>query len=141
MVIYKKALIVDDDRIAILTLERLLGDLDFKVSSAKNGHDAWTILLEEHPFLIILDWVMPIVDGLELCKRIRAAHEGFERKPYIIALSSKDDGAHKAQFLAAGADDYVTKPFDRLELTARIEAGWRRLVWEEETLARQRETC
>lgn len=135
----RKALIADDERIAILTLERLLNDLDFEVSTAENGHDAWAILLEERPSLIILDWVMPLVDGLELCRRIRAAQESFERTPYIIALSSKDGGEHKAEFLAAGADDYVTKPFDRLELSARIEAGWRRLVWEEETLARQKE--
>jgi sigma-B regulation protein RsbU (phosphoserine phosphatase) len=138
MKLKRKALIADDERIAILALERLLTDLDFEVSTAQNGREAWPILLEERPSLIILDWVMPLVDGLELCKRIRAAQDTFERTPYIIALSSKDGGEQKARFLAAGADDYVTKPFDRLELSARIEAGWRRLVWEEETLSRQK---
>jgi phosphoserine phosphatase RsbU/P len=134
----RNALIVDDDRVSVLTLASLLSDLYFEVSSAENGHDAWTILRDGHPWLIILDWVMPLIDGLELCKRIRAEQETFKIKPYIIAVSSKDDGTDKAQFLEAGADDYVTKPFDRQEMMARVEAGWRRLLWEEEMLARQR---
>lgn len=129
------ALIVDDDRVAVLTLASLLNDLYFEVSSADNGHDAWTILKDGYPWLIILDWVMPLVDGVELCKRIRAEQETFSIKPYIIAVSSKADATDKAQFLEAGADDYVTKPFDRREMMARVEAGWRRLLWEGEMLA------
>jgi len=137
----KKALIADDDRVTKLTLERLLQTLGFEVSSAKNGLDAWTIVTDEHPPLIIVDWVMPFIDGLELCRRIREIHDEFPITPYVIAVSSHDRSEDKIKFLTAGADDYVCKPIDRQEMVARVEAGWRRLKWEDEQLCNIKRAC
>jgi diguanylate cyclase (GGDEF)-like protein len=94
------------------------------VIAAENGAKAWEILQQENaPDLLILDWMMPGIDGLELCRRIRER----QRSPYqyILLVTGKDDKQDVVKGLEAGADDYLTKPFDSGELRARVEVGKR----------------
>ena len=84
------------------------------------------------PQMLILDWVMPKIDGVELCRRIRARN----RAPYqyILLVTAKDDKQDKISGLEAGADDYLTKPFDRSELHARLRAGRRILALQDDLI-------
>ncbi len=121
-------LIVDDDPIALEMLQTTLEKAGHKVSSARNGHEALARLEQEPIRMVITDWVMEPMDGLQLCRAIRSRH--FSHYVYIIMLSARDERANIAQGLAAGADDFVTKPFDPAELAARIKAGQRILSLE-----------
>ena len=95
--------------------------------AVENGTQAWELLQGEvTPDLLILDWMMPGIDGIELCRRLRARE--VDRYQYILLISGKDEKRDVVQGLDAGADDYLTKPFDAGELHARIRAGNRVLL-------------
>jgi len=122
-----KILIAEDDATSRLILERVLTKWGYDVVSAKDGDEAWALLNQgDAPTLLLLDWVMPGRDGVEICKELR---EGDLRSfPfYIILLTGKDRKQDIVKGLNAGANDYVTKPFDNDELHARIGVG-RRVV-------------
>jgi two-component system cell cycle response regulator len=104
------------------------------VLTAEDGEEAWRLLQgPDPPPLALLDWMMPGVHGVEVCRRVREA----AREPYIyiILLTGKDDTADVALGLEAGADDYLTKPFDNAELQARLKTGRRVLALQEEAIA------
>lgn len=116
----KKILITEDD-IAILELIELYLDKDkYKVIFAMNGEEALEKFHKEHPDLIILDINMPVKNGIDVCKEIRE----ISLVP-IIFVTSRDESKDVVEGLMAGADDYVTKPFDCDVLLARIEANLR----------------
>lgn len=117
-----RILIADDDQICLKMLEGILPEWGYEVVSAINGTMAWQILQEkEAPKLAILDWAMPGLDGLEVCRRVR---QGETQTPaYMILLTARDAKADVVAGLAAGANDFVSKPFDREELRARIQVG------------------
>lgn len=121
-----KILIAEDDKTSRMILEDILDRWGHEVVSTANGDEALAALQSpDAPRLAILDWVMPGMDGLEVCKRLR---EVETRLPtYIIFLTVLDRKKDIVVGLEAGADDYVTKPFDENELRARINAG-RRIV-------------
>jgi PAS domain S-box-containing protein len=123
-------LVADDDPIFQRLLAGLLGGWGYEVAVANDGDEAWTQLQTPNgPRLAILDWMMPGVDGLELCRRIRE-----ERKTdyvYILLMTAKKDSNGLFTVMEAGADDYVTKPFDSQELRLRLRAGCRILESEE----------
>jgi two-component system, cell cycle response regulator len=97
------------------------------VITAENGAEAWKLLQQRHtPDLLILDWIMPGVDGIEVCRRIREKQR--DRYQYILLVSGKDEKQDVVAGLEAGADDYLTKPFDIGELRARLRAGKRILA-------------
>src|SRR5581483_886299 len=110
-----KVLIAEDDRVTRRMLEVMLSEWGYEVSFACDGLGAWQKLEEQDaPRLALLDWVMPGMDGLEVCRQVR---KGAERPyTYILLVTSKGDRQHLLEGLAAGADDYLAKPFDVNEL-------------------------
>jgi phosphoserine phosphatase RsbU/P len=124
-----RALIADDDRIATTLLSRALKQSQFDVSLAHDGESAWTIIKTVAPQLAILDWMMPVLDGPGLCRRIR--QDPATAHMYLILLTSRDSRADVVAGLDSGADDYLIKPFDADELRARVQVGVRVLTLQE----------
>ena len=117
-------LIAEDDPIFRRILESWFKKWHYAVTAVGNGLDAWEVLQTENaPQLAILDWMMPGMDGIELCSKIRSRKHGTYR--YVLLLTAKDDKQDVIAGLEAGADDYLTKPFDVDELRARVRAGRR----------------
>lgn len=124
----QRILIVDDERQIVRVLSRGLMTKGYDVHVAADGEAALQTFSDWHPHLIVTDLSMPNMDGLELCRRLRA----FSDVP-IIVLSVKGEERAKVEALDAGADDYVTKPFGMDELLARVRATLRRVPDAEET--------
>jgi sigma-B regulation protein RsbU (phosphoserine phosphatase) len=117
-----RILIAEDDRMSCHLLQRNLTRWGHEVTVTSNGSDAWNALNEANaPHLAILDWMMPGMDGVEVCRRLRAVEKHVP--VYVILLTAKGRKADIVEGLIAGANDYVTKPFDREELQARIRVG------------------
>ena len=117
-------LIAEDDPIFRRVLENWLTRWNYGVTSLENGLDAWSVLQhKDAPQMVILDWMMPGLDGIELCRRIRD-HKGGPYK-YVLLLTAKGSKEDVVAGLEAGADDYLTKPFDLNELRARVRTGKR----------------
>jgi len=114
-------LVVDDDRHVLEGLSALLESRGYRVQTADDGERALEAVSTERPSVVLLDLVMPGMDGVEVCRRLRA----WSRVP-IVVLSARTDERQKVDALDAGADDYVTKPFATDELLARIRAALRR---------------
>ncbi|GAC1650362.1 MAG: response regulator transcription factor [Herpetosiphon sp.] len=121
-----RVLVIDDEPSVRAFIERNLVARGFAVTLASHGHDALAKWTEECFALVILDIMMPSMDGIEVCRRIRRT----SNVP-IIVLTALDDEADKIQALDQGADDYLTKPFGVGELLARIRALLRRSQWTE----------
>ena len=119
-----KILIVEDDRDIVEMIEYNLREEGYETLSALNGEDGVELASKEHPDLIILDIMLPIMDGFEVCRALRS-NDITARIPIII-LSAKSQETDKVVGLELGADDYVTKPFSPRELIARIRAILRR---------------
>jgi DNA-binding response OmpR family regulator len=119
-------LIADDDPTMLLLLEHVLEGLKWTFDTADTGGDAWTAWERlRHP-LVVLDIEMPGMDGLEVCRRIRAADP--ERRTFVLIVTGRDRAADLEQVLAAGADDYVTKPTSGQRLLARMRIAQRRMA-------------
>ena len=130
-------LVAEDDSMFRHVLQKALSNWGYNVIAVEDGSKAWHILEgDDSPKLLVLDWMMPGLDGVELCRRIRS------RKPapysYILLLTAKDNKRDLVNALNAGADDYLTKPFDVSELEARLLVGKRILALQAE-LIRTRE--
>ncbi|MBC7247415.1 MAG: response regulator transcription factor [Actinobacteria bacterium] len=117
----KTILIADDDPNIRRLIAELMASEGYRVLTAEDGEEAMRICEEEHPDLIILDIIMPKVDGMEVCRRLRD-----ETAAPIIFLTAKDDITDLVSGLAIGGDDYITKPFKGAELIARVKAALRR---------------
>lgn len=123
-----KILVVDDDELTLATLEHALRRHGHEVETATNGRDALEKLKLGACRLVISDWEMPQMSGVELCRAIRGGD--FPGYIYTILLTSRDAAADAVQGLAAGADDFVTKPFNPAELAQRVRTGERILALE-----------
>jgi len=122
-----KTLIAEDEAVSRRLLQASLTRWGYDAIVAQDGAEAWTALQADNPpSLLILDWLMPGMDGIDICRRLREREQ--ENPPYIILLTSKADKGDVIQGLEAGADDYVTKPFDSGELRARVQVGARLLT-------------
>lgn len=120
----EKILIAEDDPISRKVLCTALQKRDFKVNAVENGLEAWEVLKKRNaPQLVILDWMMPEMDGVEVCRRVR--NKKSSDYIYIIFLTAKGQRDDFSEGMSAGADDYITKPFDSQELIARIKVGQR----------------
>src|SRR3989304_8141399 len=117
----ERILVVDDEPRFVRLVEANLQTEGFEVIKAKNGQQAIDLTVSEKPDLILLDVMMPEMDGFAVCERIRE----FSNVP-IIMLTAKGDEEHKVRGLNLGADDYVVKPFSANELIARVQAVLRR---------------
>jgi CheY-like chemotaxis protein len=117
------------------TLGRRLEQWGYEVSAAENGEAAWRLFQDKDaPALAIVDWMMPLIDGPTLCRRVRTVTSG--RPVYLILLTARDTSADVVAGLEAGADAYIGKPFDHEELRARLLAGERILRLETELATR-----
>ncbi|MGA2358726.1 MAG: diguanylate cyclase [Terriglobales bacterium] len=130
-----QALVVDDSAV----YRKLIGDhlrsWGFGVTLAESGSEAGRILEQpDAPKLVLLDWVLPDLDGIELCQRIRQAGSSSPYT-YVILLTSKEGRQNMLQAMQAGADDYLAKPFDELELKARLLVGKRILDLQEQLVS------
>lgn len=119
-----KVLVVDDEEEIRNLLEIYLMNEGYKVIKASDGEEALKIIENEKVQLIILDVMMPKLDGIETCKRIRE-----KMSIPILMLSAKSEDMDKIQGIMTGADDYITKPFNPLELTVRVKALLRRAYY------------
>lgn len=118
-------LVVDDSPIYRKLMQQSLASEPHRVLVAKDGCEALRMFAEHHPAIVITDWTMPDISGPELCQRIR--HDFKEHYSYILLVTSNSNKEHVIEGLAAGADDYITKPFHSGELVARVGVG-RRII-------------
>lgn len=121
----KTILIVDDEQAIIELIQFNLQKEGYQCSIAMDGQTAWDKLEKQKPDLVILDWMIPKIDGLELCKKIKADPK-LTQIP-VIMVSAKGDEFDKVLALEIGADDYISKPFSPRELAARVKAMLRRI--------------
>lgn len=123
----KKVLIAEDNAVSGKILQKKIKDWGYEVVLAKDGKEAWSALQSEGIKLAVVDWMMPEISGIQLCKKIRENnHQGEDQDyTYIILLTAKDEQEDLIKGFSAGADDYITKPFNHLELKARLKTGKR----------------
>jgi len=132
-----QVMIADDDALSRKVLEDSLLSWGYDVLVTKNGEEAWEVLSQpNHPNLIILDWMMPGYDGVDICRMLRR-REG-SRYTYVILLTSRDSRKDLVIGLESGVDDYITKPFDPEELKYRLRIGERIVALEERILSMAR---
>jgi len=118
-----KILLAEDIAVTRKLVKKILEDKGYEILEAGDGQEAWEILQKEKINIALVDWMMPQLTGLQLCKKIRATEiPGYV---YVIFLTGKVDVDNVVEGLEAGADDYVTKPFDKRELISRIDVGKR----------------
>lgn len=128
--------IAEDDAVARVMLEDLLVDWGHQVVAVADGQVAWEHLQQpDAPSLVLLDWQLPSLDGMEICRRVRQ----LPLNPYIIFLTGRQDKASIIAGLEVGANDYVRKPFDEGELHARLNVGIRMLELQQNLSQRIRE--
>lgn len=120
-----RILIAEDDKDSQKLLERILQKENYEVVIADDGRMAWDIIQQEDIRMVITDWLMPQMGGVELCEKIR--REASSGYVYLILVTSKEGKADLVRAMDAGADDYITKPFDKGELLARVRSG-RRII-------------
>jgi sigma-B regulation protein RsbU (phosphoserine phosphatase) len=119
-----RVLIVEDDLATRLYLEGLLTKWGYHVTSVDDGERACEMLQQEDgPSLALLDWELPGMDGVEICRRVRSRVRG--RPVYLVLLTGRAQRVDVVHGLEAGADDYLTKPFDHAELRSRLRVGER----------------
>ena len=118
----ERILVVDDEPSIVDAVATALRYEGFEVDEALNGREALSAVARREPALIVLDWMLPDIDGIEVGRRLR--ERGF--KTAILFLTAKDSTESKVEALRAGGDDYVTKPFSLAEVVARVQAILRR---------------
>ncbi len=130
-----KVLVVENDRVSREILFNLLQKNGYDTLCAVNGVEGLCIMEEpDRPDIVVLDLMMPEMDGMELCRRIRAVKT--DDPPYLIMLTVRSEKENVVAGLAAGANDYVTKPYDREELLTRIAVGKRMIELQKALLAK-----
>jgi len=117
-----RILIAEDDITSRTLLKHILTKWGYEVVVTKNGNEAWeTLQAEDAPRLAILDWMMPVLDGVEVCRKVRQLD--VSNPTYIILLTSRSNKKDIVAGLEAGADDYISKPYETDELHVRVKVG------------------
>jgi two-component system cell cycle response regulator len=126
-----RTLVADDDPVTRRTLQKLLTKRGYEVVVAANGIEASELLQrEDAPRLALLDWLMPGMTGIDVCRRVRSSqHAAYT---YVIMLTAQDEKKHFQTGMKAGADDYISKPFDITEVDLRLRAGERIITLQEQ---------
>jgi DNA-binding response OmpR family regulator len=122
----ERILIVDDERSVVEVVSLYMQREGFEVCTAFNGHEALHALNQQKPTLVVLDVMLPQLDGLEILRRVRQSSNEGQKEIPIIILSARRQETDRIQGLEIGADDYLTKPFSPAELVARVKAVLRR---------------
>jgi len=131
-----RILLADDDAVSRTLVEHWVTAWGYRPALARNGQEALSMLLADEDLrIVLLDWVMPKLDGLETCRAIRASLRGAST--YVILLTGRDTRQDVLSALDAGADDYILKPFNPVELRIRLRAG-RRIVELQQQVERAR---
>jgi len=126
-----RVLVADDDPVYRSLLSQLFNEWHFEVELAGDGVEAWEILQgEDPPRLVVLDWMMPNMDGFEVCKKIRS--EPGCKNTYVLIMTSSRKKAEIMKVVVAGADDYLIKPFDPMDLKIHLRSAIRVLKLQEE---------
>ncbi|HWN55650.1 MAG TPA: response regulator transcription factor [Methylomirabilota bacterium] len=126
-----RILIADDDLLTRRLLEKILAKSGHEVVAAGSGSEAWQILSgQDPPALAILDWMMPQMTGVEVCRKVREA--GGSAPSYLVVLTSRGQTDDLVTAFEAGADDYITKPFEAEELRARVSVGVRMVTLQQQ---------
>ena len=115
----KKCLIVDDSRVIRKVSRHILESLEFEVEEAENGQQALECCDEHMPEVILLDWNMPVMSGIEFITQLRGRDGGD--KPKVVFCTTENDVAHIREAISAGADEYVMKPFDHETLQIKLQ--------------------
>jgi len=140
-----RVLVVEDEPAQLEVLAYNLEAEGFAVSRARDGEEALLVITEDAPDIVVLDWMMPNLSGIEVCRRIKSKPE--TRAIPVIMLSARVEEVDKVRGLETGADDYVVKPYSVIELMARVRSQLRRvrpamlghkLEYEDITLTRPR---
>lgn len=135
-----KILIAEDERVSLRVLKTVLGKWGYDVISVTNGNDAWEELQRDSaPKLAILDWMMPGIEGIELCRMLRQKELHSDEYTYVILLTAKGSKKNIITGMRYGADDYIIKPFDKSELHVRVRAGERIIQLQSELLSAKKE--
>lgn len=115
----KNCLIVDDSSVIRKVARRILEDLSFDITEAEDGQVALNECQEKMPDAILLDWNMPVMDGLEFLSELRNMPDG--EKPRVVFCTTENDVGHIARAIRAGANEYIMKPFDREIMQAKFQ--------------------
>ena len=131
-----KILVAEDDYTSRRILEAMLAKWGYDVISVDNGLAAWEMIRRpEGPKVAILDWMMPGMEGIEVCRQLRKLKKDEDQYTYVILLTAKDSKENIVIGMDAGADDYIIKPFDHHELRVRVRAGARIIDLQSELLS------
>jgi PleD family two-component response regulator len=133
-----KILVADDDPVSRRMIERMLQQSGYEVVTVKDGRQAADELSKQNgPRLALIDWMMPELDGPGVCREMRSRHDNSY--VYILLLTSKQSSQNIVEGLEAGADDYLTKPWQAGELKARLDTGRRILLLEDKLIGAREE--
>jgi two-component system chemotaxis response regulator CheY len=115
----KSCLVVDDSKVIRKVARHILETLDFAVEEAEDGRQALSCCESRMPDVVLLDWNMPVMGGMEFLRTLR--QRAFERQPKVVFCTTENDAAHIRAAIDAGADEYVMKPFDRDTLEMKLQ--------------------
>jgi two-component system, chemotaxis family, chemotaxis protein CheY len=114
----KSCLVVDDSKVIRRVARRILEELNFTIDEAEDGRDAWEQCQKSVPDMVLLDWNMPVMSGLEFLRVLRSTE--LAKQPVVIFCTTENDLAHIRVAVDAGADEYIMKPFDRDIMEAKL---------------------
>jgi two-component system, chemotaxis family, chemotaxis protein CheY len=114
----KSCLVVDDSKVIRRVARRILEELNFTIDEAEDGREAWELCQKNVPDVVLLDWNMPVMSGIDFLRVLRSTE--LSKQPVVIFCTTENDLAHIRVAVDAGADEYIMKPFDRDIMEAKL---------------------
>lgn len=115
----KSCLVVDDSKVIRTVARRILEGLNFKIDEASDGQKAYEACMREMPDVILLDWNMPVMNGIDFLRKLRQLEGGAS--PVVVFCTTENDMRHIQEAIAAGANEYIMKPFDKATLADKLQ--------------------